>query len=486
MKIKTDWIAMGMGMEGRRQFTEILPTLILVLYVTSWNRSVSGDNSISGVPQLPIPSIPDVSNIHLPKITIPGIPDVSNIPLPQITISGIPDVPNPDAQALLNFRAQLSDPRDALSSWNPLTDCCTWRGITCSSGRRRVTGLQLGMSTQGSESDSSFLSVVSYSSLVAGVPLSELSALEVLSLTSVTFNTNLPSTWGVLSNLHSLSLVNCKFTGTIPPTYALLTNLSHLCLSDNMLTGELPLSMTQVFSQLRTLDLSSNAFTGGIQLLFHSNLTSLDLGHNEFDDNPLPDLFLFLPSLCHLDLSQNRFGGSIPLSLQLLPHLRFLDLSANGLDGSIPSALFTIKTLTSVYLHDNQLSGLIPAIFSTDSHIEELDLSSNSLTGVIPLTISQLGELHSLDLSHNNLSGGIPGTLILNSKLEFLFLENNELFGIIPPELVSLHNLVLANVSDNFLLGPIPGGPWPLFPASAFEGNPGLCGPPLTRCFLGV
>ncbi|CAM6091139.1 unnamed protein product [Calypogeia fissa] len=455
-------MATGM-LQRRREFAGILPVVSLLLCITNWNPSANGDDDgFGGLSSLPTPSIKGFRK----KITLPSLCSFE------------------DVTALLGFRSQLSDPQNALSSWNPTTDCCTWRGITCStaSGQHRVTGLHL--VPRGYESETSFLSVSQQFNGVAGVPLADLSALETLSLTSVTFNTNLPTVWGTLSNLSSLSLVNCAFKAEIPLTFAELGNLKHLCLSGNHLTGGLPTYMIRIFRQLQSLDLSSNSFTGGINQLFMlcSTLTSLDLGHNEFDNSPIPNLFGFMPGLRHLDLSHNRFGGLIPPSLQLLRHLRFLDLSSNMLDGSIPSVIFAIESLTTLFLHDNQLSGF-PAQFPiTGSRMEELDLSNNSLTGSIPPAISALRRIQSLDLSGNNLTGGIPGTLGLNSELEFLFLEKNGLVGPIPPEMASLHNLVLADVSQNFLLGPVPGGPWPSFPASSFEGNLALCGAPLNRC----
>ena len=69
-----------------------------------------------------------------------------------------------------------------------------------------------------------------------------------------------------------------------------------------------------------------------------------------------------------------------------------------------------------------------------------------------------LQSLEVLDLSKNQLCGGIPSSISLISSLNFLVLSNNNLLSIIPtgPQLST-------------------------FNASAYEGNPNLCGFPLPK-----
>jgi hypothetical protein len=64
--------------------------------------------------------------------------------------------------------------------------------------------------------------------------------------------------------------------------------------------------------------------------------------------------------------------------------------------------------------------------------------------------------------------------------LEGLDLSANRLSGEIPASLSSLHFLSHFSVANNNLHGPIPSGTQlQSFDASAYEGNLGLCGPPL-------
>ncbi|KAI6698507.1 hypothetical protein NL676_018626, partial [Syzygium grande] len=70
-------------------------------------------------------------------------------------------------------------------------------------------------------------------------------------------------------------------------------------------------------------------------------------------------------------------------------------------------------------------------------------------------------------------------------QLESLDVSYNDLNGTIPTQLSDLNFLSFLNLSYNKLEGSIPAVKQFLtFSASSFEGNAGLCGPPLeTSCF---
>ncbi|CAJ1931204.1 unnamed protein product [Sphenostylis stenocarpa] len=109
-----------------------------------------------------------------------------------------------------------------------------------------------------------------------------------------------------------------------------------------------------------------------------------------------------------------------------------------------------------------------------------IDFSSNHFEGPIPDKLMEFKELYALDLSNNCLSGKIPSSIDNLIQLESLDLSKNSLSGEIPIQLASLSFLSYLNLSFNHLVGKIPTGTQlQSFPASSFEGNDGLYGPPL-------
>ncbi|KAL8031341.1 hypothetical protein ABFX02_13G018000 [Erythranthe guttata] len=115
--------------------------------------------------------------------------------------------------------------------------------------------------------------------------------------------------------------------------------------------------------------------------------------------------------------------------------LRLIDLSSNKLVGDIPETFSSLKGLISLNLSRNSLTGNISPNVGHMETLEVLDLSSNQLSGTILLGMGQLNFLDVLDLANNNLSGKIPSSTQLQS-----------------------------------------------FNASAYAGNPKLCGAPLVSC----
>jgi hypothetical protein len=146
--------------------------------------------------------------------------------------------------------------------------------------------------------------------------------------------------------------------------------------------------------------------------------------------------------------------GPIPANtIGKLDALAILSLRSNRLSGSIPADILSLPSLHYIYLQDNNFSGYFPS--SLSSQLIFLDFSFNSFTGNIPATINNLTHLIGLNLQHNSLNGSIP------------------YFN--PPGLKHL------NLSYNHLNGSIPSA-LEKFPASSFQGNLMLCGPPLNQC----
>uniref|UniRef100_A0A6M2ECN2 Leucine-rich repeat-containing N-terminal plant-type domain-containing protein n=1 Tax=Populus davidiana TaxID=266767 RepID=A0A6M2ECN2_9ROSI len=138
-----------------------------------------------------------------------------------------------------------------------------------------------------------------------------------------------------------------------------------------------------------------------------------------------------------------------------------LDLSFEAITGGLDdsSALFSLQFLQSLNLSFNIFDTALPVGFAHLTDLISLNLSNAGFTGQIPSSLGSLSQLESLDLSSNQLSGQIP------------------------PQLVSLRFLSVLNFSYNRLEGRIPtANQFGTFSSDSFEGNQGLCGPPLNRC----
>ncbi len=114
-----------------------------------------------------------------------------------------------------------------------------------------------------------------------------------------------------------------------------------------------------------------------------------------------------------------------------------IDLSLNQLTGGIPNDITSLHGLLNLNLSWNHLSGKLPENIGAMKSVESLDFSRNNLSGEIPLSLSDLTYLSSLDLSYNNFVGRIPR----GGQLDTLYANN----------------------------------------PSMYDGNSGLCGPPLQR-----
>ncbi|OMO88219.1 hypothetical protein COLO4_20363 [Corchorus olitorius] len=309
--------------------------------------------------------------------------------------------------------------------------------------------------------------------------------------------------------------------GSIP----LWPNVTNLSLRNNLLSGPIPSNIGHGMSVLQKLDLSGNLLNGSIPSSIINNmrnLSFLDLSSN-YLSGPIPRQWNGLKLLMTVDLSKNNLSGTIPQSIVAYPDsVYLLNLRANKLTGTIPYQVCRLQNLNILDLAHNNLSGPIPTCLarilrlryprryffqsppttreaSFFEHTElvikgkkteftkiiilvnTIDLSGNNLVGEIPEQITNLSALGSLNLSWNQLTGSIPGNIGSLQWLEALDLSHNYLSGPIPPSISSMTLLNLLNLSYNNLSGHIPSsnqlqtvaGP------SSYEGNPGLCGPPL-------
>ncbi|KAB2619200.1 LRR receptor-like serine/threonine-protein kinase [Pyrus ussuriensis x Pyrus communis] len=222
-------------------------------------------------------------------------------------------------------------------------------------------------------------------------------------------NGNIPFGFGNLISLEALSLRNNHFTGNIPNDIGRLSSLGLLALGKNALSGSIPSSLGNL-TMLTTLQLQGNNLNGSIPRSLGEcrQLVELNLSRNNLD-GVIPDPVLGLPSLSkYLDLSKNRFIGSLPMEVGKLKSLGVLDVSDNRLSGELPSTLGTCLGLEVLHLQGNYFNGTIPSSMVSLRGVQDLDLSRNNFSGEIPQFLERFDFLRNLNLSFNDFWGAVP------------------------------------------------------------------------------
>ncbi|KAK1296758.1 putative LRR receptor-like serine/threonine-protein kinase [Acorus calamus] len=281
--------------------------------------------------------------------------------------------------------------------------------------------------------------------------------------------------------LKNLDLSSNDFTGTIWPGFMRLNEFS---VSENNLTGLITSTMftSSAACELKLLDLSGNAFSGGFpdEVQNCSELEFLNLGGNNFSggiprgigklsklmylilgnnsfDRDIPEELLACANLAFLDLSTNRFGGEVQPILGRFTQVKFLVLHHNYYtDGIISSQILNLTNVIRLDLSFNNFSGGLPIEIADMPSLKYLILANNSFTGPIPPEFGKIVGLQALDLSFNGLTGEIPPSIGNLTSLLWLMLANNGLTGRIPPEIGNCKSLLWLNLANNALTGPVP------------------------------
>ncbi|CAL5007174.1 unnamed protein product [Urochloa decumbens] len=336
------------------------------------------------------------------------------------------------------------------------------------------------------------------------VEIGRLTSLQHIMMAWTSLTGPIPHSVGNLTTLEALDLSANQLEGEVPATISSLQSLRFLVINDNKLSGVvLYLNITELVG----ISLSNNSFTGEFPIAFcqQASLRILDLSNNQLFGE-LPHCLWNLQQLLFMDLSSNAFSGR----LQMLKDSNYLSLESvhlanNSLIRRFSLILKRCRRLLILDLEFNiplQISYLISRQLVFYVYIERIninwkrqyhtfegaialmtgiDLSSNYLSGDIPPELTSLEGLRFLNLSRNHLCGDIPKDIGNLKTLESLDLSWNELSGSIPSSMSQLKSLDSLNLSSNHLVGEIPTGSQleTLVEPSIYSNNFGICGFPL-------
>nr|GEV59137.1 leucine-rich repeat-containing protein [Tanacetum cinerariifolium] len=407
-----------------------------------------------------------------------------------------------ERDALLQFKADLTDGANRLFSWSGYNkDCCKWAGVVCNNITGHVQELHLGGPNDGPY-DTDAESEEASKQMLGGDLNPSLMSLKQLNYLDLSFNDfggiPIPSFLASIQSLRYLNLSTSQFDGQIPHQLGNLTMLRVLDLRYGVWQSVFPVKNLRWLSSLNMLqhldlsgyDLSSerdwlqvmNRFPSLLELRLSScslsqlprhlntiNLTSLsvlDLSFNSFDTSFMPGWIFNLTSLVSLDLTNcllhNLFPGVVA-DFQKLTSLRVLHVSGNDVmnHSSVLEGIPSLINLVSLDLSTCYLTKPILNDLRNMSSLVSLDLSNNKINETLPTSLVNLCNLRYVELQSNHLSGSISELLenlceCKTSKLESIGFWGNYLVGYLPENLGRLQNLITFDLGFNFLTGEIP------------------------------
>jgi len=266
-------------------------------------------------------------------------------------------------------------------------------------------------------------------------------ALRVLNLRGNRLEGTWPQEMDGTCRLEAVDLHGNQIRGRLPRWLANCKELNGLDVGGNNFVDSFP-SWLGNLPHLRVLILRSNQFYGPVKTVrknhsrsaYFSSLQIIDLAENGFTGVLPPGLFYSLKTMAQAstvhkvrevtmigeqgdtDIHQEpRTPVEVAMKHQYMRMLEdqqldlvLIDLSNNRFSGSIPRMVGNLTALHVLNLSHNAFTGEIPAELGHLSQVESLDLSWNHLTGEIPQSMASLTALEWLNLSYNDLSGSIP------------------------------------------------------------------------------
>ncbi|CAB4313651.1 unnamed protein product [Prunus armeniaca] len=259
--------------------------------------------------------------------------------------------------------------------------------------------------------------------------------LGVLNLQRNKFSGVIPDKFPVNCSLKTLELNENQIEGQLPKSLANCAILEVLNLGYNKITDTYP-CMLKSISTLRVLVLRWNKFYEHIGCPTTNEtwpmLQIVDIAHNNFTGE-IPGRYLrtWRAMMAHKDDATSKLNH-FQFQVLILTKIYFQDALTVTQKGQKMELVRILTVFTSIDLSCNKFNGSIPEELGELKSLHGLNLSFNALTGTIPSSLGNLRQLESLDLSKNSLSGPIPPEFGGLTFLSFLDLSNNRLVGQIP------------------------------------------------------
>ncbi|KAL3698279.1 hypothetical protein R1sor_012355 [Riccia sorocarpa] len=248
------------------------------------------------------------------------------------------------------------------------------------------------------------------------------------------FRTRMMSSWQVLycfnystAGWEVSDLVLSDLVSSDVSALSELTKLQNLYLNNMMSSGPLP--DVGKMETLRTLDLSGNRFNGSLPQRFPSSLVWIFLDNKSLSGDVRDTNLFTLPSLKTLDLSENSLSGDLSSTNFSLPNLTQLYINKNNLTGTFPD-MGGLQNLSSFDISQNGFEGPLPSGFTNLSQLRFCNISFNRFSGRFYVPLHAAYGL-SLDLSNNRFTYEILADIGTSNftSVRKLYLGDNNLQG---------------------------------------------------------
>ncbi|XP_051149535.1 probably inactive leucine-rich repeat receptor-like protein kinase At5g06940 [Andrographis paniculata] len=376
-----------------------------------------------------------------------------------------------ESKILLQFKASIKDPMNALSSWSNTTAIhhCNWTGVSCTSSQPfLVSALSLQSLNLSGAISASICELPNLATLNLAdnhfnqpIPLhlSQCTSLEALNLSNNLIWGSIPEQISQFKSVKVIDFSGNRIEGRVPESIGSLQQLQVLNFGSNLLTGNLPQNTFGNFTELVVLDVSQNPFLvseipadiGGLSKLKHLVLQ----GSGFYGE--IPNIFKGLRSLTVLDLSQNNLTGTLPQIDLFLPNIVSFDVSQNRLAGTFPKRLCGAKGITTLSLHTNYFTGSISNYSINEClNLESFQVQNNGFGGDFPSLLWSLPKIKLIRAENNRFSGEIPDSISEAAQLEHVQIDNNSFVSRLPPGVGKVRSLYRFSASMNGLFGELP------------------------------